>query len=58
MWLAKLWAISYKHHRYSGTVIAYALWRKRKRVLGTQFLVTVILKLVQSKNQQGYGRVL
>lgn len=33
-------------------------WRKRKRVLGTQLLVTIILKLVQSKNRQGYGSTL
>ena len=33
-------------------------WRKRKRVLGTELLVTIILKLVQNKNRQGYGSTL
>src|SRR5690349_2858218 len=33
-------------------------WRKRKRVFGTQLLVAIILKLVQSKNRQGYGSTL
>lgn len=35
-----------------------AEWQKRKRVLNTQLLVTIILKLVQSKNRQGYGSTL
>jgi Transposase DDE domain len=35
-----------------------AEWRKRKRVLGTQLLVAIILKLVQTKNRQGYGSTL
>ncbi len=30
------------------------VWQTRKRVIGTQFLVTFILKLVLSKNSQGY----
>jgi len=33
-------------------------WQKRKRVIDTQFLVLFILKLVLSKNQQGYKSVL
>lgn len=33
-------------------------WQKRKRILSTQLLVAIILKLVQSKNQQGYGSAL
>lgn len=33
-------------------------WRKRKRILSTQLLVVIILKLVQSKNRQGYGSTL
>lgn len=33
-------------------------WRQRKRVLGTELLVTIILKLVQNKNQQGYSSTL
>lgn len=35
-----------------------AKWQKRKRVLNTQLLVTIILKLVQSKNSQGYSSIL
>jgi hypothetical protein len=35
-----------------------AKWQKRKRVLSTQLLVAIILKLVQSKNRQGYGSTL
>jgi hypothetical protein len=31
---------------------------RRKRVFGTQLLIAIILKLVQSKNQQGYGSAL
>jgi len=30
------------------------VWQTRKRVISTQFLVTFILKLVLSKNSQGY----
>ena len=30
-------------------------WQKRKRVLDSQLLVTFLLKLVESKNRQGYG---
>ena len=30
------------------------VWQTRKRVITTQFLVTIILKLVLSKNSQGY----
>ena len=30
------------------------VWQTRKRVITTQFLVTFILKLVLSKNSQGY----
>jgi hypothetical protein len=30
------------------------IWQKRKRVINTQFLVIFILKLVLSKNKQGY----
>ncbi|MBA2650277.1 MAG: IS4 family transposase [Legionella sp.] len=30
------------------------IWQTRKRVIGTHFLVTFILKLVLSKNSQGY----
>jgi hypothetical protein len=30
------------------------VWQTRKRVINTQFLVTFILKLVLSKNSQGY----
>jgi len=30
-------------------------WQKRKRILNTQLLVAFILKLVESKNKQGYG---
>ena len=33
-------------------------WQKRKRILNTQLLVTIILKLVQTKNRQGYGSTL
>jgi hypothetical protein len=33
-------------------------WQKRKRVLSTQLLVAIILKLVQSKNRQGYNSTL
>lgn len=33
-------------------------WQKRKRILGTQLLVAFIIKLVQSKNKQGYGSTL
>jgi hypothetical protein len=33
-------------------------WRKRKRILDTKLLVSVILKLVISKNRQGYGSIL
>jgi hypothetical protein len=35
-----------------------AQWQKRKRILGTQLLVAFIIKLVQSKNKQGYGSTL
>ena len=35
-----------------------AQWQKRKRILSTQLLVTFIIKLVQSKNKQGYGSIL
>jgi hypothetical protein len=35
-----------------------AKWQKRKRVLNTRLLVAIILKLVQSKNRQGYGSTL
>ena len=35
-----------------------AEWQKRKRVLNTQLLVAIILKLVQSKNKQGYSSTL
>ena len=35
-----------------------AKWQKRKRVLNTRLLVAIILKLVQSKNRQGYGSIL
>jgi hypothetical protein len=30
-------------------------WQKRKRILNSQLLVTFLLKLVESKNKQGYG---
>ena len=30
-------------------------WQKRKRVLDSQLLVAFLLKLVESKNRQGYG---
>lgn len=30
------------------------VWQIRKRIITTQFLVTFILKLVLSKNSQGY----
>jgi hypothetical protein len=30
-------------------------WLKRKRILSTQLLVTILFKLVLSKNRQGYG---
>lgn len=30
------------------------VWQTRKRVINTQFLLTFILKLVLSKNSQGY----
>lgn len=33
-------------------------WRKRKRTLGSKLLITIILKLVQTKNKQGYGSTL
>lgn len=33
-------------------------WRKRKRIIGTKFLILFIFKLVLSKNKQGYGSVL
>ena len=32
------------------------IWQKRKRVLSSKVLVLFILKLVLSKNKQGYGR--
>ncbi|WP_375331701.1 IS4 family transposase [Candidatus Tisiphia endosymbiont of Temnostethus pusillus] len=32
-----------------------AEWQKRKRILSTQLLVAIILKLVQSKSRQGYS---
>lgn len=32
-----------------------ARWQQRKRVLDTQLLVAFLLKLVESKNRQGYG---
>lgn len=35
-----------------------AQWQKRKRILSTQLLVAFIIKLVQSKNKQGYGSIL
>ena len=31
------------------------IWQKRKRVLSSKLLVLFILKLVVSKNKQGYG---
>lgn len=31
------------------------VWQKRKRILNTQLLVVCILKMVLSKNKQGYG---
>ena len=34
------------------------IWQKRKRVIDSQFLVIFILKLVLSKNKQGYNSVL
>ena len=34
------------------------IWRKRKRIIGTQLLILFIIKLVLSKNKQGYGSVL
>ncbi|NRB41840.1 MAG: IS4 family transposase, partial [Pseudomonadales bacterium] len=34
------------------------VWQKRKRIIDTQFLVIFILKLVMSKNKQGYASVL
>lgn len=33
-------------------------WRSRKRKIDTQFLILFILKLILSKNKQGYGSVL
>lgn len=30
-------------------------WRKRKRILDSQFMVAFIFKLIESKNNQGYG---
>lgn len=33
-------------------------WQKRKRILSTKLLVAFIIKLVQSKNKQGYGSTL
>ena len=32
-----------------------SIWQKRKRTLNSQILVAFLLKLVQSKNKQGYG---
>ena len=32
-----------------------AVWQKRRRVLDSQLLVAFLLKLVESKNRQGYG---
>ena len=32
-----------------------AKWQKRKRILDSQLLVAFLLKLVESKNKQGYG---
>ena len=34
------------------------VWQKRQRIITTQFLVVFILKLVMSKNKQGYTSVL
>lgn len=34
------------------------IWQKRKRIINTQFLVVFVLKLILSKNKQGYGSVL
>ena len=34
------------------------IWRKRIRLIGTEFLFLFIFKLVLSKNKQGYGSVL
>jgi hypothetical protein len=31
------------------------MWQKRKRTLNSQILVSFLLKLVESKNTQGYG---
>lgn len=31
------------------------VWQKRKRILDSKFLVTFILKMILSKNKQGYG---
>jgi hypothetical protein len=33
-------------------------WRKRKRIIGTKFLIAFIFKLVLTRNQQGYGSTL
>ena len=35
-----------------------AEWQKRKRIFSTQLLVSIILKLTQAKNKQGYGSTL
>lgn len=34
------------------------VWQKRKRTIDTKFLVMFIIKLVLSKNKQGYGSIL
>lgn len=34
------------------------VWQKRQRLINTQFLVIFILKLVMSKNKQGYASIL
>jgi hypothetical protein len=31
------------------------IWQKRKRILDTKLLVVFILKMILSKNKQGYG---
>ncbi len=35
-----------------------AQWRKRKRIIDTQLLVSITMKTVVSKNNQGYGSIL
>ena len=34
------------------------VWQKRQRIINTQFLVIFVLKLVMSKNKQGYASIL